>query len=72
MSALNSAQLAALAVGEAAIEDLPTQDRDDIIMQGLAVRAWPAVTGVGWRTWLTPRGALLRLELFDPYHGRRP
>ena len=66
---LNERQLTALRIGEQAIEDLPTRDRDDLIVRGLAVRAWPRVTGVDWKTWLTPEGAALRLKLFDPYGG---
>lgn len=71
MSQLNERQLTALRIGEQAIEDLPTRDRDDLIVKGLAIRAWPVVTRVDWKTWLTPEGARLRLELFDPAEGPR-
>lgn len=67
---LNDRQLRALRIGEQAIEDLDFRDRDDLIAQGLAVRAWPQVTGVDWKTWLTPEGARVRLSLFAPYPVR--
>lgn len=73
MRPLNERQIAALRVGEQAIEELPFRDRDDLIANGLAVRAWPDATGHAWNTWLTPDGAALRLKLFDPCYGpRRP
>lgn len=68
---LNNRQLAALRIGEQAIEDLPFRDRDDLIVKGLAIRAWPDATGIDWKTWLTPEGAKLRLELIDPHSGPR-
>ncbi|WP_027521774.1 hypothetical protein [Bradyrhizobium sp. Ec3.3] len=63
---LNDRQVAALRIGEQAIEDLDFRDRDGLIAKGLAVRAWPKATGTDWKTWLTPAGAQLRLELFSP------
>lgn len=63
---LNERQMRALRIGEQALEDLPFRDRDDLIVKGFAVRAWPQVTGVDWKTWLTERGAAFRLALFDP------
>jgi hypothetical protein len=71
MSDLNDRQIEALRIGEQALEGLPFRDRDDLIMKGIAKRAWPKVTGGGWKTWLTPEGAKLRLDLFDPYNGRK-
>ena len=68
---LNERQMKALRIGEQAIEDLPFRDRDELIANGLAIRAWPKVTEVDWKTWLTPKGAKLRLELFHPYAGLR-
>jgi len=67
MTELNERQRRALLIGEQAIEDLPWRDRDDLIARGFAVRAWPQVTGVDWKTWLTEDGVRARLAISLPH-----
>lgn len=64
---LSDAQRSALLVGEQALENLPTFERDDLIAKGLAVRAWPQITGAGWKTWLTEEGVRARLLISAPH-----
>jgi len=63
VSDLNERQIAALLCDERAIENLSTEDRDDMIVKGFAHRAWPNTTGCGWKTWLTKEGLELRMTI---------
>ncbi len=67
---LNPVQRRALVTDERAIEQLPFQDRDQILWLGLARRAWPEYTGDGqWRTWLTTLGVAIRIRLCSQHYG---
>lgn len=67
---LNPAQRTALLTDERAIEQLPFQDRDGIIVLGLARRAWPNYTAdKQWRTWLTPLGLAIRVRLAPGHYN---
>jgi hypothetical protein len=66
---LSDTQKFALLTDERAVENLPFQDRDQIIWLGLARRAWPRYTGdKQWRTWLTPLGVSVRNRLAPEHY----
>jgi hypothetical protein len=65
---LNDRQRSALLCDERAIEQLSTEDRDGIIVLGIACRAWPQYAG-GWRTWVTAFGVEVRKVLAPKWTG---
>lgn len=66
---LNDQQRAAVLGDERDIEQLDYRDRDEIIVLGIAARAWPQYAGC-WRTWITTFGVEVRKHLAPEWVGR--
>lgn len=66
---LSKVQMAALLGDERDMEALPFRERDDLIMRGLAIRAWPTESNPFWRTWVTMSGLIVRAALSDGQKG---
>lgn len=65
---LKHRQRDALLSDERAMEMLSTEDRDEIIVLGIACRAWPQYAS-GWRTWITTFGVEVRKVLAPKWSG---